>query len=96
AKNLDGQEQYAVWQDNNILASANTNVIVSSEAVLQQLQSSKPTAKKVTIKEAYLAGQLAWEVHYVEDDSNYIMYAFYAMSDGTLIDEYTIPKETRS
>ena len=96
AQTLDGQEQYAVWQDNNILASANTNAIVSSDVILQKLQLSKPTAKNITIKEAYLAGQLAWEVHYGEDGSNYIIYAFYAMSDGTLIDEYTIPKETRS
>lgn len=95
ANTLDGQEQYAVWQDNNILASINTNAISSADVILQKLQSSKPAAKDVTIKEAYLRGQLAWEVHYSEDSSNYIIYTFYAMSDGKLIDEYTIPKETR-
>ncbi|MCR8660252.1 hypothetical protein [Paenibacillus endoradicis] len=96
AKTWNGQEQYAVWQDNNILTSVNTDAIVSSEVILQRLQSSNPAAQNITIEEAYLSGQLAWEVHYSENASDYTIYAFYAMSDGKLINEYTIPKETRS
>lgn len=96
AKTWDGQEQYAVWQDNNVLTSVNSSDIVASDVILQRLQSSKPSAQDVTIEEAYISGQLAWEVHYSEDASDYTIYAFYAMRDGSLINEYTIPKETRS
>lgn len=96
AKTWEGQEQYAVWQDNNVLASMDSNDIVASEVILQRLQSSKPAAQNITIEEAYLSGKLAWEVHYSENTSDYLIYAFYAMSDGSLINEYTIPKETRS
>lgn len=96
AKTWDGQEQYAVWQDNNVLTSVNSSDIIASDVILQRLQSSKPSAQDVTIEEAYISGQLAWEVHYSEDTSDYTIYAFYAMRDGSLINEYTIPKETRS
>lgn len=96
ATTLDGEEQYAVWQNDIVVSSIAVQFTVSAEEVWKNLQKTDATIINTSIQAAYFYGQLAWEIQYTNKESEQVKYAFFAMSDGHLINEYTIPKETRS
>lgn len=84
---------YYAWQDDQVLASLSVHNIVTEEAMEEKIIANMPEAKEISIAPGYAWGLFIWEVHYFSTESQHYQYAFYEMSTGQHITEYTIPNK---
>jgi len=88
------QQQYVAFQENELLAAINRNNIVSEQEMLEKIAQLTNQKDTVSVQAGYAWNMFVWEVHYLSDKDNRYKYAFYEMSSGNFIDEYTLPNRT--
>lgn len=94
ANNLNGTSQYAVMKDDVIVTTLDESNVYSSDRVVQSIKSPDGNAVVSRVFPGYVGGQFIWEVQYNDVNTDHLKYAFYSMVNGTLLNEYTIPKGT--
>lgn len=94
ANNLDGISQYAVMKDNEIITTLDEANVYASDRIIQSLKNSDSNAVVSRVFPGYVGDQFIWEVQYHDADTGYVKYAFYSMTNGAFLNQYTISKGT--
>jgi len=89
------EKTYSVWSDQEQLAELPYDEAITKEDMLTKVEAAKPDAQSIKLQPGYMYGRLVWEMKYKDTATDHLKIAFYQMTDGKFIDEYTIPKETR-
>lgn len=92
---VDQKKTYSVWSNQEQLAELPYDDAMTKEEILAKVEASKPNAQNIKLQPGYMYRKLVWEIKYKDADTDHMKIAFYQMTDGKFIDEYTIPKETR-
>ncbi|MEK4249829.1 hypothetical protein [Paenibacillus sp. FSL W7-1287] len=93
--NVSEEMIYSAWSTQEQLAELPYEEAMTKEEMLAHVEASKPYAQNIKLQPGYMYGQLVWEIKYKDTATEHLKIAFYRMTDGNFIDEYTIPKETR-
>lgn len=89
------EKTYSVWSVQEQLAELPYDEAMTKEDMLAKVEAAKPNASNIKLQPGYMYGRFVWEIKYKDEATEHLKIAFYQMTDGKFIDEYTIPKETR-
>lgn len=90
-KTTQNIEKYIVWKDLNILLSAETSELLTEKQLLSKLEAKGNNDTVTHIQPAYFRGELAFEVQTISETKHKV-YTFYTMSEGKLLDQFTLAK----
>lgn len=94
-KNGSDQPSYSIWSNEGQIAELAYDDVISAEDMTARVQSAKKEAADIKLQVGYAFAQPVWEVKYRDRETSHLKIAFYSLSSGSLIDEYTIPQEAR-
>lgn len=90
-KSAEDIEKYVVWKDLSILLSAETSELLTEKQLISKLEETGNTDTVTHIQPAYFRNELAFEVQTITQ-SKHKLYSFYSMTDGKLLDQFTLAK----
>jgi uncharacterized protein YpmB len=83
---------YSAWEGEGHIAELAYDDALSAEDMLAIVQRTKAKATDINLQVGYGLGQFVWEVKYRDSETSHMKIAFYSLTNGILIDEYTIPQ----
>jgi len=85
---------YSVWDEASLVAELPYDQAKTSDDMRAIVERMKPNATDIKLQAGFGLGQFVWEVKYRDRETSHLKIAFYNMTSGLLIDEYTIPKDS--
>lgn len=85
---------YSVWDETSLIAELPLEEAKTSDEMLAIVERTKANATNIKLQAGFGLGQFVWEVKYRDRETSHLKIAFYSMTSGLLIDEYTIPRDS--